>query len=44
MAGGQPTAAGVANAISSFSQTLADPDRADELDDQALKAMALVKR
>lgn len=43
MAAGQPTAAGVANAVSSFSQTVADPDRADELDDQALKAMALVK-
>jgi hypothetical protein len=43
IAGGQPTAAGIANAITSYSQTVADPNRADALDDLALRAMALVK-
>lgn len=42
IAGGQLNAAGIANAITSFSQTVPDPDRADELDDLALKAMAEV--
>jgi hypothetical protein len=40
--GGQLTAAGVANAITSFSQTLTNADRASDLDDQAVKAMSLV--
>lgn len=40
---GQLSAAGVANAITSYSQTVRDPDRADELDDQALKSMALIR-
>ncbi|MFE9751001.1 hypothetical protein ACFYOT_39365 [Saccharothrix saharensis] len=43
IAGGQPTAAGIANAITSYSQTVADPARADALDDLALLAMAKVK-
>lgn len=43
IAGGQATAGGIANAITSFSQTVADPARADALDDLALRAMALVK-
>lgn len=37
--GGQMTAAGVANAVTSYSQTIADADRAAELDGKALKAM-----
>ncbi|KZM75852.1 hypothetical protein [Nocardia terpenica] len=41
IAGGQLNAAGIANAITSFSQTLADPTRADTLDDLAIEAMAL---
>ncbi|CAM4375926.1 hypothetical protein NONI108955_23325 [Nocardia ninae] len=41
IAGGQLNAAGIANAITSFSQTLADPTRADTLDDLAVEAMAL---
>ncbi|MEV0246884.1 hypothetical protein AB0H76_09885 [Nocardia sp. NPDC050712] len=41
VAGGQLTGAGIANAVTSFSQTLPDPDRADVLDDLALSAMAL---
>jgi hypothetical protein len=40
--GGQMTAGGVANAITAFSQTVADADRAGELDAQALRAMELV--
>ena len=40
--GGQLTAAGVANAITSFSQTLTNADRASDLDDQAVRAMSLV--
>ncbi|MGM1058426.1 hypothetical protein [Saccharothrix sp. Mg75] len=43
IAAAQPTAAGIANAITSYSQTVADPARADALDDLALRAMALVK-
>ncbi len=39
--GGQPTAGGVANAITAFSQTVGDADRANELDAQALRAMQL---
>ncbi|WP_328660222.1 hypothetical protein [Nocardia salmonicida] len=42
IAAGQLTAAGIANAVTSFSQTIPDPDRADALDDLALKAMTLV--
>ncbi len=41
IAGGQLTAAGIANAVTSFSQTVADADRADCLDSLALRAMAL---
>lgn len=41
-AGGQLTAGGIANAISSFSQTVADADRAAALDDLAVSAMTLV--
>ena len=40
--GGQGTAGGLANAITSASQLLPDADRAYELDDSALKALALV--
>ncbi len=40
---GQLSAAGIANAITSYSQTVADPDRADELDDRALASLVLVK-
>ena len=40
--GGQMTAGGVTNAITAFSQTVADADRATELDAQALRAMELV--
>lgn len=42
ISGGQLTAAGVANAVTSYSQTLPDPDRANTLDDLALQAMQLV--
>lgn len=42
IAGGQLTAAGVANAVTSYSQTVPDPDRADDLDDLALRAMTLI--
>lgn len=42
IAAGQLSAAGVANAITSYSQTVPDPARADTLDDLALRAMALV--
>jgi len=38
---GTPTAGGLANAITSFSQTLADADRAVEMDDTALRALDL---
>jgi hypothetical protein len=40
--GGQLTAGGVANAITSYSQTVGNADRAADLDDQAVKAMDLV--
>ena len=40
--GGQMTAGGVTNAITAFSQTVIDADRATELDAQALRAMELV--
>jgi hypothetical protein len=40
--GAQLTAGGVANAITSYSQTLGNADRAADLDDQAVKAMDLV--
>lgn len=42
MSGGQNTAAGVANAITSYSQTLESPTRADAMDDVALRAMRMV--
>lgn len=41
IAAGQLTAAGIANAVTSFSQTIPDADRADALDDVALQAMTL---
>jgi hypothetical protein len=40
--GGQMTAGGIANAITAYSQTVGDADRASELDAQALRAMELV--
>lgn len=40
--GGQMTAGGVLNAVTSFSQTIPDADRADELDAQALKVLTLI--
>jgi hypothetical protein len=42
MSGGQATAAGIANAITSYSQTVS-ADRAEELDSIAVSAMTLVK-
>ncbi|WP_280394613.1 hypothetical protein [Nocardia brasiliensis] len=42
IAGGQLTAAGIANAVTSYSQTVPDPVRADGLDDLALRAMSLI--
>jgi hypothetical protein len=39
--GSTPTAGGVANAITSFSQTIDDADRAHELDATALRALDL---
>lgn len=42
IAGGQLTAAGIANAVTSYSQTVPDPSRADALDDLAVQAMQLV--
>ncbi|WP_181699027.1 hypothetical protein [Nocardia sp. GTS18] len=42
IAAGQLTAAGIANAVTSYSQTIPDADRADALDDLALQAMTLV--
>ncbi|GAA3858576.1 hypothetical protein GCM10022243_25290 [Saccharothrix violaceirubra] len=44
IAGGQLTTGGLAHAITSFSQTVADPDRADALDDLALTAMTSAHR
>jgi hypothetical protein len=42
--GGQLTAGGVANAITSYSQTVGSADRAHDLDDAALRALDLVAR
>ncbi|PXX53425.1 hypothetical protein DFR70_12736 [Nocardia tenerifensis] len=42
IAGGQLTAAGIANAVTSYSQTVPNPVRADSLDDLAVQAMSLV--
>jgi hypothetical protein len=39
--GGQPTAGGVMQAVTSVAQTLDDPDAASELEAQALRVMAL---
>lgn len=44
MRGGQMTAGGVMQAITSFSQTVKDADRAHALDDVALKALELAAR
>ncbi|MFI1919292.1 hypothetical protein [Nocardia sp. NPDC020380] len=41
ISGGQLTAAGIANAVTSYSQTIPDPDRANALDDLAYQAMTL---
>ncbi|MFJ4649667.1 hypothetical protein ACIP5Y_00170 [Nocardia sp. NPDC088792] len=41
IAGGQLTAAGIANAVTSYSQTIPDSDRANTLDDLAYQAMTL---
>lgn len=41
IAGGQPTAAGVAQAVTSYSQTVPDADRADALESLAFDAMRL---
>lgn len=40
--GGQSNAGGLLNAVTSYSQTVADPDRADTLDELAMKALELV--
>lgn len=40
--GAQMTAGGIANAITSFSQTVLDADRADAMDGQAVRALQLV--
>lgn len=40
--GGQGTSGGLVNAVTSYSQTVTDVDRADELDAQALKVLSLV--
>lgn len=42
--GGQMTAGGVLNAITSFSQTITDPDRAATVNDQGLDALAEAHR
>jgi len=39
--GGQMTAGGVMNAVTSFSQTLLDPDRAQEVEASGLEALAM---
>jgi hypothetical protein len=39
--GGQLTAGGVLNAVSAYAQTVADPDRAQEIEGSALRAMEL---
>jgi hypothetical protein len=41
MVGGQATKAGIANAITSYSQTAANPERQDELDSIAISAMTV---
>lgn len=41
IAGGSLTAGGVMNAFTSYSQTLTDADRAAEIEDLALDALAL---
>jgi hypothetical protein len=41
IASGQPTAGGVAQAISAYAQTVQDPDRAYEIEQQAVPAMEL---
>ncbi|MBL1080213.1 hypothetical protein JK358_38045 [Nocardia sp. 2] len=41
ISGGQLTAAGIANAVTSYSQTIPDPDRANALDDIAYQAMTM---
>lgn len=40
--GGQMTAGGVLNAVTSYSQTVVNADRADQLDGSALRVLALV--
>jgi hypothetical protein len=42
IAGGQLTAGGIAHAVTSYSQTITDSDRAEYLDDRALHAMTLL--
>jgi hypothetical protein len=42
IAGGSSTAGGVANALTSFSQTVRSPERADQLDQMAVEALNLV--
>lgn len=44
MRGGQMTAGGVMQAITSYSQTVGSADRAHELDDRALEALALAAK
>lgn len=44
MRGGQMTAGGVMQAITSYSQTVSSADRAHELDDKALEALALAAK
>jgi hypothetical protein len=44
MRGGQMTAGGVMQAMTSFSQTLADADRAHDLDDKALEVLELAAK
>lgn len=39
--GGQMTKGGVLNAVTSYSQVISDPDRADELDSSALRVLEL---
>jgi hypothetical protein len=42
MLGGSPTAGGVMNAVTSYAQTVADPDRANELETLAVKVLRTV--
>jgi hypothetical protein len=42
LSGAQMTAGGLANAITSYAQTVPDPDRAGDINDTAVKAMELV--